>query len=71
MCDRCETKTECVKGLRLGSLPDVLLLQLKRFDFDYTTMQRVKLNDFVCFERLACCKYCYCCLVAVVLVVLE
>lgn len=49
MCDRCGKKTESIKGLRLDTLPDVLLLQLKRFDFDYTTLQRVKLNDYVSF----------------------
>jgi ubiquitin C-terminal hydrolase len=46
-CEVCGTKTDSVKGLRLASLPDILLLQLKRFDFDYNTLQRVKLNDYV------------------------
>ena len=30
-------------------LPPVLTLQLKRFDLNYETMQRVKLNDYVEF----------------------
>ena len=48
-CDVCGKKTESVKGLQLAELPEILLLQLKRFDFDYNTMQRVKLNDAVSF----------------------
>ena len=32
-------------NLKFLSFPYLLMLQLKRFDFDYNTMHRVKLND--------------------------
>jgi len=31
--------------------PYLLTLQLKRFDFDYTTMHRIKLNDRMTFPE--------------------
>jgi len=37
------------KGLQLSDLPYILTLQLKRFDFDYTTMRRIKISDRVSF----------------------
>lgn len=35
----------CVQGLKFQTFPYLLTLQLKRFDFDYSTMHRIKLND--------------------------
>ncbi len=49
LCTRCNKKVDARKGLKLLSCPYLLMLQLKRFDFDYDTMQRVKLNDRVEF----------------------
>ena len=37
------------QGLRFLHFPYLLTLQLKRFDFDYTTMHRIKLNDRMTF----------------------
>jgi ubiquitin carboxyl-terminal hydrolase 47 len=37
------------KGLQLKELPYLLCLQLKRFDFDYSTGERCKLNNRVSF----------------------
>jgi ubiquitin C-terminal hydrolase len=51
-CSHCQSKQDAVKGLKLCSLPYILTLQLKRFDLDYSTMQRVKLNDHVSFPRI-------------------
>ena len=34
-----------LQGLKFKKFPYLLTLQLKRFDFDYTTMHRIKLND--------------------------
>ena len=48
-CEQCQEKRDASKGLKFKSLPSVLVLQLKRFDFDYTTLQRIKLNDEVKF----------------------
>lgn len=42
----------CVlQGLRFLHFPYLLTLQLKRFDFDYTTMHRIKLNDRMTFPE--------------------
>lgn len=46
-CSRCNSRCSHRKALQLDALPVVLTLQLKRFDLDYTTWQRVKLNDAV------------------------
>lgn len=48
-CPRCQKKVDAEKGLKFCSFPYILSLQLKRFDFDYTTMRRIKLNDRVTF----------------------
>ena len=37
------------KGLDLSDVPYILTLQLKRFDFDYNTMRRIKIKDRVAF----------------------
>lgn len=37
--------TFLLQGLKFTSFPYILTLQLKRFDFDYVTMHRIKLND--------------------------
>ena len=33
-------------------MPYILTLQLKRFDFDYSTMRRIKIKDRVSFEQV-------------------
>lgn len=43
---------DAIKGFRLERLPYVLTLQLKRFDLDYTTFSRIKLNDQVRYPRI-------------------
>jgi hypothetical protein len=44
-CETCNEKTEALKGYKFAKLPYVLTLQIKRFDFDYSYMRRIKLND--------------------------
>lgn len=34
-----------LQGLKYVTFPYLLTLQMKRFDFDYNTMHRIKLND--------------------------
>ena len=51
-CQQCNAKSDACKGLKLKSLPHILMLQLKRFDLDYETMQRKKLNDKVTFPLI-------------------
>uniref|UniRef100_UPI00398E4669 ubiquitin carboxyl-terminal hydrolase 47 isoform X2 n=1 Tax=Pristiophorus japonicus TaxID=55135 RepID=UPI00398E4669 len=48
-CERCKKKCDACKGLKFMHFPYLLTLQLKRFDFDYTTMHRIKLNDRMTF----------------------
>ncbi len=50
-CDRCGKKCDAHKGLKFSRFPYLLTLHLKRFDFDYTTLHRVKLNDKVTFPE--------------------
>lgn len=44
-CEKCNKKCDAHKGLKFTKFPYLLTLHLKRFDFDYTTMHRIKLND--------------------------
>lgn len=44
-CEKCDKKVDALKGLRFESLPYILTMQLKRFDFDYQTFRRIKLNS--------------------------
>lgn len=45
LCEKCKKKCDAHKGLHFKSFPYILTLHLKRFDFDYQTMHRIKLND--------------------------
>ncbi|KAE9034463.1 Ubiquitin carboxyl-terminal hydrolase 47 [Phytophthora rubi] len=51
MCDKCKVKRDAIKGLKFSKLPYILMLQLKRFDFDYATMNRIKLHNKVTFPK--------------------
>lgn len=44
-CEKCNKKCDAHKGLKFKKFPYLLTLHLKRFDFDYSTMHRIKLND--------------------------
>eukprot|EP01088_Endostelium_zonatum_P005178 TRINITY_DN1665_c0_g1_i2.p1 TRINITY_DN1665_c0_g1~~TRINITY_DN1665_c0_g1_i2.p1 ORF type:complete len:1209 (-),score=393.82 TRINITY_DN1665_c0_g1_i2:29-3655(-) len=44
-CDKCQKKVVALKGLRIYKLPKLLTLQLKRFEFDWKTESRKKVND--------------------------
>ncbi|KAM4720713.1 ubiquitin carboxyl-terminal hydrolase 47 isoform 1-T1 [Rhinophrynus dorsalis] len=50
-CERCKKKCDARKGLRFLHFPYLLTLQLKRFDFDYNSMHRIKLNDRMTFPE--------------------
>uniref|UniRef100_A0A646QG70 Ubiquitin carboxyl-terminal hydrolase 47 n=1 Tax=Hemiscolopendra marginata TaxID=943146 RepID=A0A646QG70_9MYRI len=52
LCERCDKKCDAHKGLKFINFPYLLTLQLKRFDFDYNTMHRIKLNDKVTFPEI-------------------
>jgi len=51
-CEKCNKKVDAIKGLKFSSFPYLLTLQLKRFDFDYDTLRRIKLNDRVTFPLI-------------------
>lgn len=44
-CEKCNCKCDAHKGLKFSRFPYILTLHLKRFDFDYNTFHRIKLND--------------------------
>eukprot|EP01033_Poteriospumella_lacustris_P000104 gene104-67_t len=44
-CDVCNEKKAAVMRTCIGTLPNVLLLHLKRFDLDFQTFETVKLNS--------------------------
>ncbi|XP_063698323.1 ubiquitin carboxyl-terminal hydrolase 47-like [Culicoides brevitarsis] len=50
-CETCNKKCDAHKGLKFTKFPYILTLHLKRFDFDYQTMHRIKLNDKVTFPQ--------------------
>ncbi|KAI9136811.1 hypothetical protein BKA69DRAFT_1128787 [Paraphysoderma sedebokerense] len=45
-CDQCQAHVDAIKRTCIRSLPDNLILHLKRFDFDMETMRRIKINDY-------------------------
>eukprot|EP01096_Ripella_sp_DP13-Kostka_P012963 TRINITY_DN552_c0_g1_i1.p1 TRINITY_DN552_c0_g1~~TRINITY_DN552_c0_g1_i1.p1 ORF type:complete len:1117 (+),score=586.54 TRINITY_DN552_c0_g1_i1:123-3473(+) len=50
-CSTCDKRVVAQKGFKLTEIPYLLTLQLKRFDIDYETFDRVKLNNVVTFPR--------------------
>ena len=45
-CPECNKKFPAVKSQNFKTLPRILIFVLKRFDFDYDTMRKVKINDY-------------------------
>ena len=45
-CEQCKIKRTCHKHLIFKSLPNILVIVLKRFEFDYNTMLKYKLNKY-------------------------
>ncbi|XP_052737124.1 probable ubiquitin carboxyl-terminal hydrolase FAF-X isoform X2 [Bicyclus anynana] len=50
-CDKCSTKVVTVKRLCLNKLPPVLVIQLKRFEYDFEKVCAIKFNDYFEFPR--------------------
>ena len=46
-CEELDKKIDAEKGSLVDRLPPVLMLHLKRFDFDYQTLHRCKLKKVV------------------------
>jgi len=43
-CDRCQKKVSAIKRCCVGQLPNILFVHMKRFEFDFETMERGKVN---------------------------
>ena len=50
-CEQCKIKRTCHKHLIIKSLPNILVIALKRFEFDYNTMLKYKLNKYFEFPH--------------------
>lgn len=48
-CEKCEVKRDTLKRCSIKHLPNVLFLELKRFEFNFDTMQKYKVNDYCSF----------------------
>ena len=48
-CEKCDKKVPTLKRTCIKKLPKNLIIALKRFEFDYETMQKFKLNDLMEF----------------------
>ncbi|XP_076764175.1 ubiquitin specific protease 47 [Xylocopa sonorina] len=51
-CEKCNKKCDAHKGLKFTKFPYLLTIHLKRFDFDFKTFHRIKLNDKVTFPDI-------------------
>jgi ubiquitin carboxyl-terminal hydrolase 9/24 len=51
-CEKCAKKVSAQKRMCLKKLPNHLILVLKRFEFDYDTMQKFKVNDMCEFPTV-------------------
>lgn len=45
-CEKCNQKRDTLKRSCIKTLPNTLILNLKRFEFNYDEMKKVKLNDY-------------------------
>lgn len=45
-CEKCDKKVNTLKRQSIKKLPQTLVLVLKRFEYNYDTMQKIKVNDY-------------------------
>lgn len=50
-CEKCEKKIRTKKRCCIKKLPNVLILVLKRFEFNFDTMTKIKVNDYCEFPN--------------------
>ncbi|XP_066267004.1 ubiquitin carboxyl-terminal hydrolase 9X-like isoform X4 [Branchiostoma lanceolatum] len=50
-CEKCNKKVDTVKRMCIKKLPQVLAIQLKRFDYDWERECAIKFNDYFEFPR--------------------
>lgn len=46
LCEKCDKKVDTLKRTCVKKLPKHLIVALRRFEFDYDKMIRVKVNDY-------------------------
>ena len=46
LCEKCDKKVDTLKRTCLKKLPRYLIVTLRRFEFDFDKMIRVKVNDY-------------------------
>ena len=46
LCEKCDKKVDALKRTCVKRLPRHLIIALRRFEFDYDKMIRVKVNDY-------------------------
>lgn len=51
-CEQYNKKIKALKRCLIKKLPNTLILTLKRFEFDYNLMQKVKINDYFEFPKV-------------------
>ena len=51
-CERCDSKVKAVKRVCLKTLPEILTITIKRFEFDFETMEKRKLNTYCSFPEV-------------------
>jgi ubiquitin C-terminal hydrolase len=52
LCEKCGKKVSAAKRTCLASLPDTLIIHLKRFELDYDTLEKQKVNESCAFPLL-------------------
>ncbi|GLE03920.1 hypothetical protein PINS_up012831 [Pythium insidiosum] len=50
-CEKAQCKVSATKRVCIKTLPRTLVCHLKRFEFDFDTMEKVKLNDYLAFPE--------------------
>ena len=50
-CNDCDQKRDTLKRCTIKRLPNVLFLELKRFEFNFDTMSKFKINDYCSFPE--------------------
>ena len=51
-CDEYQKKIDAARRSYIGSLSSTVVINLKRFEFDYQNMQRKKINDYCEFPEM-------------------
>jgi ubiquitin carboxyl-terminal hydrolase 9/24 len=50
-CEKCDKKRDTLRRCSFKRLPNVLFLDLKRFEFNFDTMSKFKVNDYCAFPN--------------------